>query len=102
MSQKYPKVKTQRKVKRGELTLDAFVSQIYLPHIKIRKRSWKIDERIARQHLSPAFGDRSLSEIERGEVEDWLNSLPENGCTRPEQDHFHASYLPPYSSNSIL
>ena len=27
--------------------LDTFVSNIYLPHVKLRKRSWRVDERIA-------------------------------------------------------
>lgn len=92
MFHKYSKAKTQRKVKGDELTLDAFVSQIYLPHIKIRKRSWKIDERIARQHLSPTFGDRPLSEIERGEVEEWLNSLRESGLAPASCNRFLAVF----------
>ena len=59
------------------VNLDAFVSNIYLPHIKLRKRSWRVDERIARQHLSPAFGARKLADIQRHEVEDWLHGLSE-------------------------
>lgn len=64
-----------RPVKADSLTLDSFVSVVYLPHIKQRKRSWQVDERIARQHLSPALGDRLLADIERHEVEDWLYGL---------------------------
>lgn len=33
--------------------LDAFVSNVYLPHVRLRKRSWRVDERIARQHICP-------------------------------------------------
>ena len=58
---------------------DAFVSDIYLPHVKLRKRSWDVDERIARQHLSPTFGDRRLIDIQRHEVEDWLRGLSGKG-----------------------
>ncbi len=61
------------------ITLDAFVSTVYLPHVKVRKRSWRVDERIARQHLSPTFGDRRLADIRRHEVEDWLHGLSEKG-----------------------
>ena len=25
------------------VTFDAFVSSIYLPHVKLRKRSWRVD-----------------------------------------------------------
>lgn len=66
--------------RRNALTiLDAFVANVYLPHVKLRKRSWDVDERIARQHLSPAFGDRRLDDIQRHEVEDWLHGLPKKG-----------------------
>ena len=59
--------------------LDTFVSNIYLPHVKLRKRSWRVDERIARQHLSPTFGARELADIRRHEVEDWLHGLLAGG-----------------------
>lgn len=39
----------------------AFVSDIYLPHAKLRKLSWDVDERIIRKYLSPKFGDRRFS-----------------------------------------
>ena len=29
------------------LKFDAFVAAVYLPHVKLRKRSWRVDERIA-------------------------------------------------------
>ena len=61
------------------VNLDAFVTNIYLPHVKLRKRSWRVDERIARQHLSPSFGARKLADIQRHEVEDWLHGLSEKG-----------------------
>ena len=38
-----------------------------------------MDERIARQHLSPAFGARELADIQRHEVEDWLHGLSAGG-----------------------
>lgn len=59
--------------------LDAFVAAVYLPHVRLRKRSWRVDERIARQRLSPAFGARRLDGIRRDEVEDWLRDLAEEG-----------------------
>lgn len=57
------------------LPLDAFVAEVYLPHVRLRKRSWKVDERIARQHLSPAFGDRRIVDLTREEVERWMRGL---------------------------
>ncbi len=61
------------------ITLDSFVSRIYLPHIKMRKRSWQIDERISRRILSPLFGTRILAQIRRDEIENWLQGLLERG-----------------------
>ena len=63
------------------ISLDTFVSNIYLPHTKLRKRSWRVDERIARQHLSPVFGHRRLAGIQRHEVEDWLYGLSVSGLS---------------------
>lgn len=58
---------------------DGFVFDIYLPHIRARKRSWRVDDRIARRHLSPVFGGRKLTSIRNYEVEDWLHSLAARG-----------------------
>ena len=58
---------------------DGFVFNVYLPHIRARKRSWIVDDRIARRYLSPAFGDRKLTSIRSHEVEDWLLSLAARG-----------------------
>ncbi len=65
--------------KQRHLTLDAFISQIYLPHVKARKRSWALDERLARNHLSRTFGDKMISSISSAEVEEWFNTLLEAG-----------------------
>lgn len=70
-------------------TLDAFVCEAYLPYIRLRKRSWRVDERIARQHLSPTFGTRELADIDRREVADWFHSL-------------RAASLAPATCNRIL
>lgn len=56
-------------------SFDAFVSTVYMPRAKIRKRSWAVDERIARQHISPVFGASDLSAIKPFEVEEWLGGL---------------------------
>lgn len=68
-----------RKQKRSVITLDEFTSDVYLPHIAMRKRSWRLDERILRQHISPVFGARKLAAIERQDVEDWLCRLTSGG-----------------------
>ncbi len=68
-----------RKGKYSVTTFDDFVSAVYLPHIEMRKRSWSLDERILRLHISPVFGARKLAGIERQDVEDWLCRLSSGG-----------------------
>ena len=57
----------------------AFVSTTYLPHIRLRKRSWEVDERILRQHILPTFGNCPLESIQRSSVEIWLHALARQG-----------------------
>lgn len=78
--------------KDANLTLDSFVSRFYLPSVKSRKRSWRIDERIARQYLSPIFGHRRLTLIERCEVEDWLIGLLQRGLAPASCNRFLAVF----------
>lgn len=95
MAQNQPKTEhaaTERGTKSKPLTLDAFISQVYLPHIKARKRSWQTDDRIARRHLSPFFGDRILAKIKRNEVEDWLHGLLEKGHAPASCNRFLAVF----------
>lgn len=82
----------QRNAKADKLTLDAFVTYVYIPHAKIRKLSWKIDERIARQYLSPTFGHRRLAGIRQCEVEDWLKGLREKGLAPTSCNRFLAVF----------
>lgn len=42
------------------VSLDAFVSTVYLPHIRLRKRSWRVDERIAGSICPPPSETGSL------------------------------------------
>lgn len=74
------------------LTLDAFIDQVYLPYIRLRKRSWRIDERMARKHLSPAFGDRLITKISRCEVDDWFHGLLAKGFTPASCNRFLAVF----------
>ncbi len=63
---------------KADLTLEAFVLSFYLPHIRMRKKSFRVDERIARQYLLPALGKEKLVSLSRQLVEEWLRSLSRN------------------------
>lgn len=62
-----------------ELIFENFVQSFYVPHIRERKRSWHVDERIARQHIFPTFGRCNIACICRAEVETWLLNLCHQG-----------------------
>lgn len=79
-----------RRRKARDLSLDAFVSRVYLPHIKAHKRSWRTDVSISLRHLSPAFGARPLALIKRPEIEDWLRGLLERGFAPASCNRFLA------------
>ena len=68
---------------------EGFARLAYLPHIRLRKRSWQVDERILRQHILPTFATVSLQELSRNDVESWLYALVGRG-------------LAPASCNRIL
>jgi len=58
---------------------DNFVSSVYLPFARQYKKSWDVDERIARQHVSPTFGDHRLDDMKRADVEIWFQGLSAKG-----------------------
>lgn len=65
--------------KEKKISLDQFVSQVYIPFFKMMKRSWKVDERIARKYLSPVFGNIELAKITPQKVAEWFYSLSKKG-----------------------
>lgn len=65
--------------KQRAFTLDFFISSVYLPYAKLRKLSWNVDARIVHTYISPAFGGRLLTGIQRHEVEAWQNKLLSGG-----------------------
>lgn len=68
-----------RKTRKKEPCCATFVSDVYLPHIRLRKRSWQVDERILKQHILPTFGKYPLESIQRASVETWLHALARQG-----------------------
>lgn len=50
-------------------TFEEFVNDKYLPHAKVRKRSWGTDECVLRNHLLPRFGHLRLNRITRAQIQ---------------------------------
>lgn len=54
----------------GDISFAGFVRDHYLPHVRARKRSWRTDEAILRNHLLPIFGGVSLIRIRPADARD--------------------------------
>ena len=76
----------------GEMTLDTFWTDHYLPHAQLHKRSWKRDEQLYRIRLKPKFGDKKLSAITRYEVERFQQELLQEGLSHSSSSH-HAKLM---------
>lgn len=66
------------------LAFKIFCKEYYLPHVKVKKRSWKTDERMLELHLLPTFGLKRLDKISQIDVINWQKVLREVGlapCT---------------------
>lgn len=57
-----------------------FVGAAWLPHIRARKTSWKLDENIAKNHILPVFGSRRLDAITEADVRRWLADFERQNC----------------------
>ena len=69
------------------LTLASFMSEHYMPHAKLHKRSAKKDEQLFRIHIGPRFGDRPLNQIAKREVQVFHNDLLTVGQSPASADH---------------
>ncbi|MEI6414809.1 MAG: tyrosine-type recombinase/integrase [Pseudomonadota bacterium] len=64
---------------RASLTLDELVSKHYLPHAKVRKKSWKTDEGILRLHILPVLGTLKINAITAGQIASLQLGMREKG-----------------------
>ena len=52
-------------------TLKEFINTRYLPHVKVYKRSWKMDEAMIERQILPRWGNARLSGITRQDIQDF-------------------------------
>lgn len=62
-----------------EPTMIDFVRLYYLPHVKLNKRSWRLDEGMLRTRILPVLGERRLATIRRLDVVNWINGMLQRG-----------------------
>lgn len=61
------------------LTMEQFVTEYYLPHIKIKKRSWSLDQRILRLHVLPLLGMRCMQHIQHIDIVSLQDAMKSRG-----------------------
>lgn len=71
----------------GGMTLDAFMTDLYFPHAKAHKRSWKRDEQLYRLRIKPKFGERVMASIARREVNQFKLALAGEGLAKASVNH---------------
>jgi len=84
----------------GQMTLDTFWTEHYLPFAKIHKRSWARDESMYRLRIQPKFGDKKLAEITRYQGQQFQNALTEEKMSPASNDH-HLKLLKRFLSLAV-
>ena len=75
------------KVAQGEITLNDFMCDHYMPHAKNQKRSWVRDEQLYRIRIKPKFGHLPLKAITRHQVQQFHQELSNEGLSPASADH---------------
>ncbi len=75
------------KVAQGEVTLDVFMRDHYMPHVKNQKRSWLRDDQLYRIRIAPKFGHLALKNVTRRDVQIFHNELSKEGLSPASADH---------------
>ena len=73
----------------GEMTLDSFISDVYLP---LYRRKWKastvgVNENRLKVHIQTAFGARKLVGTRREELQDYLHGKADSGLSHSVVAH---------------
>jgi integrase len=72
--------------KKAVLTYAEFFEQHYLPHVKLRKRSWDRDEELYRR-IKRALGGKRLDQITRHQVQSFHSALAAEGLAAATANH---------------
>jgi integrase len=69
----------RRRELRATPTVQEFVRDRYLPHVKSYKRSWRTDETILRLHILPALGALSVDEVTNEAIAGLMQRMRDDG-----------------------
>ena len=70
------------------MTLEAFFTSQYLPHIQQHNRTWKNDEQMFNTHLRAVFGNTSLDKIKKADAQRFHAKLMAEGRKPATCDHY--------------
>lgn len=70
-----------------DMTLDVFMTELYFPHAKAHKRSWKRDDQLYRIRIKAKFGDVPMRQITRREVNQFKLALLASGLAKASVNH---------------
>lgn len=88
-----PKVDVQPKSANGNMTMDVFYREHYMPHARMHKRSHLRDDQLYRLRIGPKFGHQKLSEISRREVQVFQNALVKDEKLAPASADHHVKLI---------
>ena len=71
----------------GQITLEVFLTEHYLPYAKIHKRSWIRDKQLINIRIVPRLGATKLCDLTRYQVLQFQNELAHSGLSPSSQDH---------------
>ena len=79
--------RAEAKARKAVPTYAEFFEQHYLPHVKLRKRSWDRDEELYRLRIKAAFGSKRLNQITRHQVQTFHSALAARGLAPATANH---------------
>lgn len=71
----------------GQMTLEVFLTEHYLPYAKIHKRSWIRDSQLINIRIIPRLGATKLCDLTRYQVLQFQNELSTTKLSPASQDH---------------
>jgi integrase len=71
----------------GQMTLEVFLTEHYLPYAKIHKRSWIRDKQLINIRIIPRLGATKLCDLTRYQVLQFQNELSTTKLSPSSQDH---------------
>ncbi len=81
---------TDSKSRMRKRSTEDIVKKQYLPHIKLKKRSWELDKHVFEKYFLPVFGKRFISSINCYELNFWIDNLVQTGLSFNSCNRFFA------------